>query len=153
TAVQDHGLNPLTDSVLRGSAKFRAELELLEEDLKAYARDIGRARKVVVHLQWHAGGRFKELFDPLAAQPLLDAQLEIRSEHLLQQGERRQTDGIYIRDPECLLFKEWARADIENSSQGQGFLFTSVAYSSGRPVGELNQTDYFFSIDPERADG
>jgi hypothetical protein len=153
TSLHNKGLNPLTDSVLGESSVFRPELELLEEDLKRYLRDIGRARKAIVHLQWHEPSDFHEFFNPLAATPLLTDRLEIRPEHLLERGERRQTDGIYIRDPECLLFKEWARMDLEDSSMGQGFLFTAVAYSTGRPSGKTNQSDYFFSIDPERADG
>jgi hypothetical protein len=152
-ALETEGLNPLTDFVLAGSSTFRPELEMLEEDMQAYFRDIRRARKAIVHLQWHTPGHFHDLFSQLEATPLLDEQQEIRPEHLRETGQRRQTDGIYMRDPECLLFKEWARMDLENSSMGQGFLFTAVAYSKGRPGGELNQTDYFFSIDPERAEG
>ena len=65
----------------------------------------------------------------------------------------RQTDAVWIRDLECLLFKEWARQDVESSSLGEGFVFTAVAYTDGRQGAPVNTTDYFFAIDPERAAG
>ena len=80
--------------------------------------------------------------------PTLDA------EHLLLADTfRLPTSAIYLRDPECLLFEEWARLDLENSSLGAGFEFTAIAASNGRPSGGVNHTDYVFSIDPERANG
>ena len=62
----------------------------------------------------------------------------------------RQVDGIYLRDPQCLLFKEWARSDTEHSTLGQGFLFTAIAYSGERDSPQ-NHSNYFFSLDPEVA--
>ncbi len=35
----------------------------------------------------------------------------------------------------------------------QGFTFTAIAYSNERPNSTTNTTSYFFSLDPERADG
>ena len=32
--------------------------------------------------------------------------------------ETREADGVYLRDPECLLFKEWAREDLESLVHG-----------------------------------
>ena len=72
---------------------------------------------------------------------------------LLADTFRIPTDGIYLRDPECLLFKEWARLDLGNSALGSGFEFTAIAYSGGHPAATVNQSDYVFSIDPERATG
>jgi hypothetical protein len=89
---------------------------------------------------------FSTFFDLVKAIPLPDQSQETGI-------MRSQTDGIYLRDPECILFKEWARLDTDNSSMGQGFLFTAVAYSSGRPQAEVNRNNYFFSVDPERAEG
>ena len=60
-------------------------------------------------------------------------------------------DGIYIRDPECRLFKEWCRADHSHSLMGRGFGFTAVSYSGNRQGAARNTSAYFFSLDPERA--
>ena len=150
----DAGLNPLFDSILESSSNFAAELAFLENEERAYLRDLSRARTALVFLQesrvpftdW-----FRELEGPKSP-PLTSAEGVINSIHLESpQQQRRQTDGVYIRDPECLLFKEWARLDRESSSMGEGFLFTAVAYSRGRQGAWLNDTDYYFAIDPERA--
>ena len=152
-AITKEALNPLTDSILAGSSTFRPELEMLEEDLQAYLRDIRRARKAVVQLQWQTPGDFRDLFSRFE-RPRFSTSGEKSDRSIcwkLVSGARPTESDI--RDPECLLFKEWARMDLDNSSMGQGFLFTAVAYSTGRAGGELNHTDYFFSIDPERAEG
>jgi hypothetical protein len=145
------GLNPLFDSVLENSSKFAPELAMLDREIDTYQRDIKRSRRVIVTVQRHP--RFDEEFKKVSATPLLDAQHNPQKKHLGIYTERRHVDGIYIRDPECLLFKEWAREDIPNSSYGRGFLFTAVAYSRGRPEAPVNTTDYVFSLDPEKADG
>ncbi len=151
--LQEKELNPLFDSVLEGNSRFQPELAMLDREIEAYRSDVQRARKAIVHLQ-KAEIPFGEFFGRLKAMPLLDEQLATRPDHLLASGHSRsQADGIYLKDPECLLFKEWARMDIENSSMGAGFTFTTVAYSNGRPQGRTNKTDYFFALDPEKADG
>ncbi len=151
-AIRDRKRNPIFDSVLQDSREFAPELEMLDREVESYHRDLRRARRSIVYLQ-KASAPFATFFDKLKHVPLLDDHGAIRPEHLLADETRVPTDGIYLRDPECLLFKEWARLDLENSSLGRGFEFTAVAYSSGRPAGKLNQTDYFFAVDPERANG
>jgi len=152
-AIESKGLNPLFDSVLEGDPTFAPELALLDCELDAYQRDLQRARKALVHLQ-KSTRAFPEFSAELKSTPLLASDLSPKEEHLDPFNHTRsQADGIYIRDPECLLFKEWARLDMENSSMGAGFMFTAVAYSNGRPGALINTTDYFFAIDPERAQG
>ncbi len=154
-AIRDGKKNPIFDSVLEESREFAPELAMLDREVEAYHRDVRRARKSIVYLQ-RSGAPFSAFFDKLKQRPLLaerDGTLCINPEHLLSGQPRVATDGIYLRDPECLLFKEWARLDLENSSLGKGFEFTAVAYSNGRPEGDPNPTDYFFAIDPERANG
>ncbi len=151
-AIRDHKRNPIFDSVLEDSREFAPELEMLDREVEAYQRDLRRARKSIVYLQ-RSEEPFTVFFDKLKQTPLLDENGGIRSGHLLNDQPRVATDGIYLRDPECLLFKEWARLDLENSAMGHGFEFTAVAYSSGRPEGNSNHTDYFFALDPERANG
>jgi hypothetical protein len=63
-----------------------------------------------------------------------------------------QVDGIWIRDPECILFRQFARADQRYAPGGQGFLFTAIVYSGAKSA-SVNRSDYFFSLDPERAAG
>ena len=135
-----NNLNPLFDSVLENNKVFAPELAMLDREVLAYERDVRRARKAAVHL---CTAKFDSFFDEARETPL-----EKRPANLHQ--ERSQTDGIYLRDPECILFKEWARLDTENSSMNEGFLFTAVAYSGERPGAGSN---YFFSVDPERCAG
>lgn len=150
SAIRDKKRNPIFDSVLEDSREFAPELEMLDREIEAYCRDVRRARKSIVYLQ-RSPEPFAAFFDELQEKPLLDENGVIEPEHLLSDQPRVATDGIYLRDPECLLFKEWARLDLENASLGRGFEFTAVAYSNGRPEGDCNPTDYFFAIDPERA--
>jgi hypothetical protein len=149
-AIEGKGLNPLFDSVLEGSTEFQPELAMLHNELDAYNRDLRRARKSVVHLQKIAKP-FHDFFESVRDTPLLDDKLAPAEPHLAVSAQARsQADGIYLKDPECLLFKEWGRMDLEDSSMGAGFTFTAVAYSGGRPDGEINNTDYFLAIDPEK---
>jgi len=149
-------LNPIFDSVLEGSAVFAPELAMLDRESEAYNRDLHRARKSIVYLpqsEAPSPNFFKHPKDVAPLQEHIEAP-DANAEHLLLADTFRiPTSGIYLRDPECLLFQEWARLDLENSSLGAGFEFTAIAASNGRPAGGLNQTDYVFSIDPERANG
>ena len=149
------GLNPLYDSILETSARFAPELALLEREQDAYQHDLARARKAVVFLR-QADRPFHEWYGQLEgsqAPPLLNGARTLQGAHLLPQHRKSQADGIFLRDPECLLFKEWARLDRDNSSMGEGFLFSAIAYSNGRPGAKVNPSEYFFSLDPERAQG
>ena len=150
-AIRENGLNPLFDSVLENSTLFRPELQMLDREVEAYRRDLTRARQATVHLPcWQDS--FDESFAKLRKTSLLAEDGSIRPVHV-DHAARNQADGIYLRDPECLLFKEWTRTDTETPSMRNGFLFTAVVYSDGRPRAISNKSDYFFSIDPERAQG
>lgn len=151
--IEERQLNPLFDSVFDGSALFTPELHLLENEAEAYKRDLKRARVAVVNVQ-RSLEPFRSFYDPLAASPLLDPDGNIRSSQLHGANQLyTQEDAVFLRDPECLLFKEWARIDTDNSPSGGGFKFTAIAYSGGRANGELNNSDYYFALDPETADG
>jgi len=144
------GLNPLNDSILEDSPNFVLERRLLDQEEDAYRRDLCRARRVVVFIQQSANA-FRDWFRALQATPLLRQDGTLNPQHLQADLKRIPADGIYLRDPECLLFKEWARNDMENAPMGQGFLFTAVAQSQGLPGARINQSRYYISIDPERA--
>jgi hypothetical protein len=147
----DLRLNPLHDSVLEGSMRFAPELALLNREAEAYQRDIARARKSIVFLQ-AAKGNFAEWYGEVAKLRLLDATDQPAVRHLRPwQQAQSQADGIYLRDPECLLFKEWVRNDLDNSSMGAGFLFSAIAYTRERLRAPTNNLAYYFSLDPERA--
>ncbi|MHC1764258.1 MAG: hypothetical protein AB9869_08125 [Verrucomicrobiia bacterium] len=147
------GLNPLFNSVLERSSTFSPELELLSREMPAYHRDLLRARKAVVHLATFEEA-FQNWFEMMRCAPLLDLDLKLISPHAVDKDTKReQADGIFIRDPESLLFKEWARGDLDNSPLGQGFIFTAVAYSGLRVGAPFNTTDYYFSVDAEKARG
>jgi hypothetical protein len=149
-AIVKRGKNPLMDAIFEGDPEFAPEVELLRRDLPAYQRDVMRGRRAIVTIPTYSGA-FQPYYDALIEQPLLTDGLEIHHAHLETTGAPSSVDGIYIRDPESLLFKDLARMDSENSSMGQGFLFTAVAYSNGRPEALHNRTEYYFALDPERA--
>jgi len=157
-SLEQKQLNPMFDSVLEGSSQFAPELALLDREVEAYNRDLLRARKSIVYLPESEApfpNFFKSVKDVAPAKEKVPGKsLETNTDHLLLADTFRiPTDGIYLRDPECLLFQEWARLDLENSSLGAGFEFTAIAYSGGRQSGTINQINYCFAIDPERANG
>ena len=148
-------LNPIFDSVLEGNTLFAPELAMLDREVAAYERDIVRARRSTVYLpesEAPSPDFFKHPAEVAAFGRRRSSDLD--AEHLLLADTFRiATDGIYLRDPECLLFKEWVRLDLEHSGLGAGFEFTAIAHSNGRPEATSNKSDYQFSIDPERANG
>ncbi len=149
-------LNPIRDSVLEGNARFAPELEMLDRAAEAYKRDLQRARKAIVYLPESEAPTPNFFKSPkeIARRLELRQSAEVDAHHLtLADTFRIPTDGIYLRDPECQLFQEWARLDLENSILGAGFEFTTLAASGGIANAALNTTDYCFSIDPERAHG
>jgi len=154
--LQQQQLNPIFDSVLESSSLFSPELAMLDRESEAYQRDMHRARRSTVYLpesEAPSPDFFKNHRD-FAHQDTRRGSTDLDAEHLLLSDTFRiPTDGIYLRDPECLLFQEWARVDIDNSSLGNGFEFTAIAYTGGRPEASTNKTDYQFAIDPERANG
>lgn len=148
----ESGLNPLYDPLFGEGTKFGPELVMLERESAAYERDVARARKTIVFAPVLAG-RFVDAYAAVTGKPLLDAANAIAPEQLEFGGPGRvPTDGLYLRDPECILFKEWARLDVDNSSLHEGFTFTAIAYSDERP-GARNSSDYFFALDAENARG
>jgi len=149
---EQKGLNPLYDSVLDGSTLFKDELELLDRQVEAYQRDIDKAARTVVHLQ-RASTPFPDWFRRVQATPLLNDDQSIEPLHLRPAGAASiRADGIFLRDPECLFFKDWVRNDTI-ASLGRGFSFSGVAYSRGRTSGQLNESDYYFSLDMDQPIG
>jgi hypothetical protein len=146
------GLNPLFDSVLEDSPNYVLERQLLDREDDAYRRDLRRARRAVVFPQ-QAEDSYRDWFAVLRDTPLIRQDGTVEPAHLRADLKRVPTDGIYLRDPESLLFKEWARSDVANSPMGQGFLFTCIAYSQGLPGAEQNSSRYIFALDTERAQG
>ena len=109
---------------------------MLDREAEAYQRDMRRARRSTVYLPESEAPSPDFFKNPRQFGLSGSAQgtSDVDAEHLLLADTFRiPTDGIYLRDPECLLFKEWARLDLENSSLGAGFEFTAIAYSNGRP--------------------
>jgi hypothetical protein len=141
--------NPLVDSLFGGHPDFAPELELLAEEECRYERDVSRARKALVTLRSEPFA--DEAFQQTRATPLHRPDGQIDPAHLRTAVERVvQVDGLYLRDPESLLFKEWARGDVRQSLGGRGFVFTAVAYSCAKGA-TCSGTDYYFALDPERA--
>lgn len=150
--IKTSHLNPLVDSVLEHEPEFQAERDLLDRSETAYRSDLARSHKSLVYLP--VAENFEEFFKRVSSRPLIEnGALSPVHTDMRAQGQRyRQADGIYIRDPQCAIFHHLARQDTENSSLGQGFLFTAVAYS-GQKQERDNSTRYIFSLDPERSNG
>jgi hypothetical protein len=154
------GRDPRFDVVLDREGRFAPEFALLDREIAAYARDLHRARSSIVfvptpaqHPPSGAGEAYVAAFAQVIGEPLLDDVGHLRGLHrsVMGGGPRRPFDGIYLRDPECLLFKEWARLDVDSSSMHRGFTFTCVAYSNERSANALNTSNYFVALDPEFA--
>lgn len=161
--MESDNRDPLCDSIFTADSPYAPELELLEASRSAYSRDltrsyietlgIPRARKI-------DGSDSPSALLPvplLTSNPLVSGKVEVDPRHTAGNRIFRDvvsTDCIFLRDPECLLFKEWAREDIENSPLGQGFGFTMVAVSGQHSgSGTRNNSEYYISLDPERAEG
>lgn len=145
------GLHPQFDAVLENDSRFAPERSMLAMENEKYQNDVRRARKSIAFVPEYKD-TFETFFDVRRTTPLLDAQGKLRPEHLpAREDNYVQTDAIFLKDPTCLLFKEWARLDMDNSSLGQGFAFTAIAYSDQKTANEINRTDYYFSLDYERA--
>ena len=118
-ALQDGKSNPLFDSVLEGSAEFAPELAMLDQEAPAYDRDVLRARKAIVYLP-EAEAPSPRFFKSPKEVALMEQQgttPDVSAEHLLLADTFRiPTAGIYLRDPECRLFQQWARLDLEELS-------------------------------------
>jgi hypothetical protein len=51
-----------------------------------------------------------------------------------------QVDGLFLQDPESILFPDWARGDNRHSSKGKGFSLLAVNFQNQR---------YIISVDPQ----
>ncbi len=147
------GANPFYDSVLAQSTAFAPELAMLRRETEHYERDVSRARRAIAFVPI-APENFDDAY--AAAQRIALEPLEARSTEraeLLQAQQRRPVDALYLRDPECLLFKEWARIDAHNTALGAGFTLTCIAYTAPSDGRSTGRTDYFVALDPEQGRG
>ena len=146
-AMVKEGRNPFLDPLFDRGGPLDLELRLLEFQSSAYDADIRRARKSIVTVP--VVDNYNEFFEGAKRVPVADDLARDMAAH--NSNKHATVDAAWIRDPSCFLVKEWARLDTANSTFGRGFDFLAVAYSGGRPG--KNTTDYFFSLDPERANG
>jgi len=94
---------------LESMDEFRREREMVLEDIARYKKDIARAELVTISL------------------PRKD------------NDGREQVPGLWIVQPESILFKSWARGDTRAGSP-EGFIFTGV---------QLNESRHILSVAPE----
>jgi hypothetical protein len=149
-AIENRGLNPMFDLLFDERSEFAPELEFLARDRAAYGRDFARLRRANVTVL--RGPRpFGEWFPEMEKTSFF----EYRDFHLSLEGHSRErVEGVFFRDPESVLFKEWAREDSEHAVNGLGFVFTAVCYSRGLVnTAYGNTARYFVALDPERAEG
>lgn len=170
------GLNPLVDALFDRESAFAPELALLEKDLDRYHEDLRKARRCLVNIPY-SKLPFDQWFEKPKGEPLVLPDLSLNPAHLQaglassaggaqadEPGEQaissaedrpyRQVEGIFIRDPQSLLFKDWARADTLNTLHGSGFVFTCVARSNANADALTeNRSRYWIALDMERAEG
>jgi hypothetical protein len=144
------GRNALTDSVLEQAPEFALERELLDRQDELYARDLRRARARLLQIPFDS--QFAESFADLQNVPFIRADGSVDPAHRQSHSEFRVVDGLFIKDPQCSLFKQFARQDLINSPSGKGFVFTAIAYSR-KKESPVNHVDYYFSLDPEAIPG
>jgi class 3 adenylate cyclase len=88
---------------------FEQERKLIREDYTLYLKDLKKAKKSAITL------------------PLSDGN-----------GEK-EVDMIAIKDPQSILFRDWARGDFKHSRKGEGFALIMTSYHNKR---------YIISVDP-----
>jgi hypothetical protein len=147
--IEHRGLNPLFDSLFDQRSEFGPELDSLERDRAAYGRDLKRGRHVTVLRAPRSFGNGSRSWKRRRCWRTLTSTLSPPGH------KRERVEGIFIRDPESVLFKEQAREDAEHAANGVGFLFTAVCHSGALVnAGSGNNTARcFFALDPERAAG
>jgi hypothetical protein len=148
TQICDKELNPLYDDIFDLSSKYSPELKLLEREPQLYLQDLARARKCIVYIP--SSQNFDSWYGELIKKELIQEDRKFNSAHLCAEHQTEAVDGLYLRDPESILFKEWAREDFENSTLGNGYTFTGIAYSNSK---DNSKSRYYFSLDPEKALG
>jgi hypothetical protein len=155
--IGESGRDPLFDVVLNPTGEFEPEFALLTRESEAYKRDLRRSRQTIVHVPVLSESHtFRDALTRVESSPLIDADGTITPIHMqaMDVGKKREFDGLFLRDPECILFKEWARLDVDGSSLHRGFTFTFIAKSNGLQHGEaLNKTNYVIALDPLDANG
>lgn len=152
--IRESERNPLFDALFEGTEWYLEERALLAQDRLAYERDVARARRSFVKIQ-HSSKPFQEWYATAQDRPFFAAPGRVDPLHYQPAGEERvAVEALYLRDPESLLFKEWAREDAEHSVGGTGFPFLAVCYSIGRSHSTTrNPSSYLISLDPKRAAG
>lgn len=163
--IQGDDLNPLIDLIFDPEEKaysftnrdkrhpFTNEVEMLRREPALYRSDLARARRIYVQVPM-AKVPFNDWFAPLRDLPFFVRPGEVDPLHLSPPDQQRsKVEGVFLRDPHSLLFKEWVREDREHTISEQGTLFTAIAYSNERDGAKGNSTKYIFALDPERAQG
>jgi hypothetical protein len=154
--TSEQSLCPLYDQIIHDGDGFAPELDLLAEDAGKYERDICRCWRGPLRVP--AMSRpFDEWFAAISDLPLFDSTGRIAPEHLafggcLDQSRAQFVDAVFIRDPESLLFKEWARSDTHNSTRGDGFVLLVVARSGAitSPAEGHSSSRYWISLCPNK---
>jgi hypothetical protein len=145
-AVQAGG-NALTDAILESSLEYAPERACLLNQAAAYKRDITRAGRVTLTMPTNK--RFDEWYSIACDQPLLNDSGNVIAPH--QSTGTRAVAGLYLRNPECFLFKNFARFDAENAHPNPGFEFLAIAYPADVTDHEKNTTESWFTLNPESA--
>lgn len=165
TRIVQDGFDPLNDGFEDGDPDFKSELRFIVRQRELYKDDLARARRSVAFVarsvepfsQWAKqipskfpfGPVFTETFwtELASGRPGRDPFLQ----NMLQ--SRLAVDALFLRDPNCCFFTEWARADRITSPLGKGFTLLAIAQTGVKRSEELrpNRSRYVISLDPEWA--
>lgn len=151
-AIVGKRLNPLQNALFDETSSFAPQIQKVRNWEALYHEDFERARKSIVRLP-SVRGFLDDYYPLLRSTPFAvraeSGEFAIHSRHreLLDRlsGSLRKFDAIWIANPKCPRFKEFARQDVRNSTLKRGFVFTAV-------YDESEKIQYHFALDPEHAE-
>ncbi len=156
SVLQQQQLNPVFDSVLEQNALFAPELAMLDRAGRSLSSATCGAR----------AARSSTCRNPRRLRPT-SSNIRASWPSTISATHPTSTPNIFclpihfafrptasiLRDPECLLFKEWARVDWRTRHWAPALNSPPLPTPTAGPTPPTNKTDYQFSIDPERANG
>jgi len=148
TRAMEGGFQPLIDGVPDDDDDFGPEIRVLDRQRELYRRDLQRARKAILFLA--RGETPLEDWLKNRKNGVKSGSIGVPVEFTRR---RVPVDGLFLRDPQCLFFRWFARVDREASPLGRGFLFLGLAQSFARRADSPrpNRSRYRFSIEVDWA--
>jgi len=160
--IIEEGFQPLYDGVSPDDVEFSSEIRLLDRQRELYRLDLVRSKKAIVFLSSHNPKRVENLTSEQDKEEVARTEATVVEPgkapsrvvgSTVLTNQRVPVDGLFLRDPQCLFFKWFAREDRLGSSLGEGFRFLAVAQSLNKRIDlqRPNRSRNRFWIDQEWA--